>query len=84
MNLVEKFNVEIIDEALALNAMNQKLRLKLKDNLCSDKKRCGPLKHHLDDYIKCIPLVNIDALTKLLGKDLEIWKEYLAGAKTRA
>ena len=81
---VDKFNTGVIEEVIAINALIQKLRLKLKENLCSEKKRCGPLKHHFDEYIKCIPLLDIEGLKKLLSKDLAVWKEYLAGAEVRA
>ena len=43
-----------------LNAQNLKLREKVKNNLNTAERKFGYLKHNLNSYLDCIPLINAD------------------------
>ena len=58
--LVEAFNGQALEEAHTLNALNLKLREKIRTNLNSAERRFGFLKHDINDYFDCIPLINAD------------------------
>ena len=51
---------------------NIRLREKLKKNLNSDERRYGYLKHDINDYFSCIPLINDNQLRE----NEDTWQVY--------
>ena len=52
------FNNQILEDVHDLNLANLKLRETLKNNLNTNEKKFGFLQHDINDYFKCIPIVN--------------------------
>ena len=64
------FRTEILDDAEAIRNAQIDLREKLSLN---ENPESDILNHPLNDYTKCIPLLDMEALTKLLDRDVAIW-----------
>ena len=47
-----------MDDVHDINVRNLRLREKLKKNLNTDDRRFGYLKHDINDYFNCIPMVD--------------------------
>ena len=56
--------------------MSLKLREKIRQNLNSPEKRFGYLKHDINDYFECIPMMKADQFRDLLEEDRQVWKSY--------
>ena len=55
---VQTFSTEILDDVHEVNVSVIRLREKLKKNLNTEDRRFGFLKHDINDYFACIPLIN--------------------------
>ena len=73
---MEAFNAGVLEDMHVLNAMNLKLREKIRQNLNSPQKRFGYLKHDINDYFDCIPLMKAEQFRDLLEEDRQVWKSY--------
>ena len=63
---------------------NIRLREKLKKNLNSDERRYGFLKHDINDYFSCIPLINDNQIRVLLKENEVTWQVYYEKAAYNA
>lgn len=81
---MEAFIDQTLDEVNALNANSLKLKEKIKNNLNTPDKRFGYLKHNLEAYMDCIPLLNADQLSAYLNEDRAVWKTYYEKAEEEA
>ena len=82
--LVEEFSGQVLEELHTLNALNLRLREKVRSNVNSPNKRFGFLKHDINDYFNCIPLINADKFKVLLDEDRQVWKTYSEKATEKA
>ena len=76
--------MEVLDDVHDINVRNIRLREKLKKNLNTDDRRFGFLKHDINDYFACVPLVDDTQMRQLLDQDKTTWRTYYEKAAWNA
>ena len=61
--------------------MAQKTRVTIMQYHIAESNKGGVLRSDLEEYFKCIPLVDVQQLTKLLDFDIQIWTDTLKKAQ---
>ena len=72
--MVEKFRIEILEEAKFLNDRGIKLREKISKTHSNAGHAHSFLKSSLETYLKLVPAIDFDGLRTALDKDVETCK----------
>ena len=67
----------MLKEAEELEAANQKLRDKIAANHRSAQNTAGVFASSLEQYFKCLPLINVAELKKLVDTEVDEWTHHL-------